>query len=179
MPTVSISPVSLTSNEIITLCIAAYAAIISTFVLGWDAYKWLASGAKVDLSVSANMYLVGNGVRDTNPYITITALNIGDLPTTITNLGGVYFDTWWSAYITRRKKQAFIITNPSQAQPIPYRFEVGAQWVGMTMQTAALTSMASSGYLFLILYTATGGRGQRVRLRIKQRATSPGSPGVS
>jgi hypothetical protein len=37
-------------DGLLTLGIAAYAAIISTFVLGWYAYKWLASGAKIDLS---------------------------------------------------------------------------------------------------------------------------------
>ena len=36
------------SSDFFTIAIAAYAAVISTFVLGWDAYKWLAAGAKVD-----------------------------------------------------------------------------------------------------------------------------------
>jgi hypothetical protein len=39
--------VGLTLNETLTLLIAAYAAAVSTFLLGWDAYKWLNEGPKV------------------------------------------------------------------------------------------------------------------------------------
>jgi len=51
-------------NELLTLGIAAYAAIISTFVLGWDAYKWLVSGPKIDLSASTGMKLFGGHIPD-------------------------------------------------------------------------------------------------------------------
>lgn len=100
MPTVATALYTFNANELLTLGIAAYAAVISTFVLGWDAYKWLASGAKIDVSASSGMLLVGGAVPDPNTYITLTALNVGDRPTTITNLGGMYFDSWWRAYVT-------------------------------------------------------------------------------
>jgi len=168
--TISSASYVFTANEILTLGIAAYAAIVSTFVLGWDAYKWLASGAKIDLSASSGMQMFGGLAPDPNTYISVTALNVGDRPTTITNIGGMYFDSWWHAHITRRKpKRAFIITEPSQAQRIPYRFDVGAQWIGMAIQTDDIVQMARDGYLFLILYTANGGRGKRVRLRIREK----------
>jgi len=157
-------------NELLTLGIAAYAAVVSTFVLGWDAYKWLVAGARVDLSASTGMQVVGGLDPDPNTYITVTALNVGDRPTTIINLGGMYFESWWRAYITRRKPAtAFIVTEPSQGQRIPYRFDVGAQWLGMTIQTEDIVQMAREGYLFLILYTATNGRGQRVRIKIRDK----------
>ncbi len=165
---VSISSTSyvLNPNELLTLAIAAYAAIVSTFVLGWDAYKWLASGARIDLSASMGMKVYGGVAPDDNIYISVTALNVGDRPTTITNMGGMYFDSWWRAYVSRRKpKQAFVITEPSQAQRIPYRFEVGEQWIGMAIQSDEIAQMAQDGYLFLILYTANGGRGNRIRIR--------------
>jgi hypothetical protein len=153
-------------NELFTLGIAAYAAIVSTFVLGWDAYKWLSSGAKIDLSVSMGMKIYGGLKPDSNTHIAITALNIGDRPTTITNLGGMYFDSWWSAYVTKRNhKQAFVIPEPSAVQRIPYRFEVGDQWIGTAIQTADSVSKARDGYLFLIIYTANGGRGKRIRVK--------------
>lgn len=159
-----------TPNELLTLGIAAYAAIISTFVLGWDAYKWLASGAKIDLSASTGMKIIGGAVKDPKTYISVTAYNVGDRPTTITNLGGMYFDSWWRAYITRRKpKEAFIISEPSQAQRIPYRFDVGDQWIGMTKQTEDIVDKAKNGYLFLILYTSGGGRGHWVRVKVQDK----------
>lgn len=170
MLTVATVPYMFNANELLTLGIAAYAAVISTFVLGWDAYKWLASGAKIDVSASSGMLLVGGAVPDPNTYITLTALNVGDRPTTITNLGGMYFDSWWRAYVTRRRpKQAFIITQPSQGQPIPYRFEVGSQWIGMALQTDDIVQMAKNGYLFFILYTASTGRGHRARVQIREK----------
>ena len=156
-----------TPKDLWTLGIAAYAAVVSTFVLGWDAYKWLATGPKIQVSASTGMKLLGGAVEDPKTYVSITAANVGDRPTTITNLGGMYFESWWGAYIRRRKPSAaFIITEPSQAQRIPYRFDVGAQWIGLADQTEDIEQKAKNGYLFLILYTTHGGRGHRVRVRI-------------
>jgi hypothetical protein len=54
------------ANELLTLGIAAaYAAAVSTFVLGWDAYKWLASGPKIDISASTGMKIFG-GLKPDN-----------------------------------------------------------------------------------------------------------------
>jgi len=107
---------------------------------------------------------------DPKTYISVTAVNVGDRPTTITNLGGMYFDSWWSAYVVRRKpSKAFIITEPSQAQRIPYRFEVGDQWIGNAVQTDEIVEWAKDGYLFLILYSASGGRGHRARVKIREK----------
>jgi hypothetical protein len=166
----SVAPYVFNANELLTLGIAAYAAVVSTFVLGWDAYKWLTSGPKVGLSVSMGMQLFGGPVPDPKNYISVTAYNVGDRPTTITNLGGIYFDSWWRAYITPRKfSRAFIINQPSQAQRIPYRFEVGDQWIGLTEQTDDIIQLAKDGYLFLILYTSGGGHGHRIRVKVKEK----------
>lgn len=157
-------------KDLWTLGIAAYAAVVATFVLGWDAYKWLAAGPKIELSASTGMQILGGAVPDPKTYVSITAYNVGDRPTTITNLGGMYFDSWWRAYVKRRRpSKAFIVTQPSQAQRIPYRFEVGDQWIGLADQTEDIVHMAKNGYLFLILYTTHGGRGHRVRLKIREK----------
>ena len=177
MPTVSAAQYAFNANELLTLGIAAYAALVSTFVLGWDAYKWLASGAKIDVSASSGVRVVGGLAKDPNTYISMTAVNVGDRPTTITNLGGMYFESWWRAYVIRRKAtKAFIITEPSQAQRIPYKFEVGARWIGMGIQDDSIVEMAKDGYLFLILYTSTGGRGHRVRIRISEKEVDENEP---
>lgn len=168
MSLISASPYAFNPNELLTLIIAAYAAVVSTFVLGWDAYKWIASGAKIDLSVSTGMRVFGGAIEDPNKYISVTARNVGDRPTTITNFGGVYFDSWWRAYVVRRKpSESFIVNQPSQTQRIPYRFEVGDQWIGLTDQADEIFQQAKEGYLFFILYTASGGRGHRVRVKVR------------
>jgi len=173
MALTSVAPYTFNPNELLTLGIAAYAAVVSTFVLGWDAYKWLASGAKIDLSASTGMKIFGGPITDPNTYISITAWNVGDQPTTITNLGGMYFDSWWRAYVTRRKpSETFIVNEPSQSQRIPYRFEVGDQWIGLVDQTDDIVQKARGGYLFLILYTARGGRGRRVRVKVRVKKSA-------
>ena len=162
-------PYHFTPNELWTLGIAGYAAIVSTFLLGWDAYKWLVSGAKLEVSAQSDMVMVGGGVKDKNTYVVITAYNVGDRPTTITNLGGMYFESWWRAYVVRRKpKESFIVSSPSAAQPLPYRFAVGDQWIGFALQ-GDMEQKARDGYLFLIVYSSSGGRGKRVRLKVKER----------
>jgi hypothetical protein len=133
-------------NELWMIGIAAYAAIVSTFVLGWDAYKWLASGARIELTASTGMKLAGGGKLDSKTYISVTAMNVGDRPTTITNLGILYYTSWWSAYARKRHwAEAFIIPQPSESQRIPYRFEVGDQWIGLTDQEEEIIATEEMG----------------------------------
>ncbi|TKJ79224.1 hypothetical protein PkoCFBP13504_20810 [Pseudomonas koreensis] len=173
MALASVAPYAFNTNELLTLGLAAYAAVVSTFVLGWDAYKWLASGAKIDMSATTGMRVFGGPVEDPNTYVSITAWNVGDQPTTITNLGGMYFDSWWRAYVTRRRpSETFIVNQPSQSQRIPYRFEVGDQWIGLADQTDDIAQKATGGYLFFILYTAKGGRGHRVRVKLREKKSA-------
>lgn len=164
----TLEPHTFNSNELWTLGIAAYAALVSTFVLGWDAYKWLASGPRIDLSASMDMKQAGGGVVDPKTYISVTAYNVGDQPTTITNLGGLFFKSWWGAHIRRRKiDQAFVVNQPAAGQPLPYRFEIGDRWLGLLEQTKDIEAMARDGYLFMVLYTARGGTRVRVKWREK------------
>jgi hypothetical protein len=164
----------MTTNEIWTLGIAGYAAVISTFVLGWDAYKWLDSGPKVQLTASTGMQIVGGFQVDPNTYLSVTAVNLGDRATTITNLGFLYYGSWLKAKLRRNKPdKAFIIPSPSQAQAIPYRFEPGAQWIGLAEQDDDVMQMIKEGYLFVVLYHSHGGEGVRHRLTAKERLSSP------
>ena len=81
----------LSPKELLTLGIAAYAAIVSTFVFGWDAYKWLHQGAKISFYAQTGMKLMGGGAIDPKTYISLTAVNLGDRATTITNMGFLYY----------------------------------------------------------------------------------------
>lgn len=162
----------LTLNETLTLVIAAYAAVVSTFVFGWDAYKWLNEGPDVRIAAQTGMKIVGGGQIDPRTYVSVTAVNYGDRATTITNMGFLYYKTWFGAYIRRKRPdQAFVVTTPSQAQVLPYRFEAGAQWIGMADQTEDVDQMIRDGYLFVLLYCSTAGKGIRVRLNRKEHST--------
>lgn len=162
----------MTTIEIWTLGIAGYAAIISTFVFGWDAYKWFHTGPEVRLTASTGVKMVGGGQIDPNTYVSVTAVNLGDRATTITNLGFVYYKSRFKALFRRNHPdKAFIITSPSQAQPIPYRFEAGAQWIGLARQGEDLKQMIRNGNLFVVLYHAHGGQGVRYKLTLREFAS--------
>ncbi len=162
----------LTLDETLTLIIAGYAAVVSTFVLGWDAYKWLNEGPKIRITAQTGMKIMGGGQIDPKTYVSLTAANYGDRATTITNMGFLYYTTWFNAYLRRnRPNQAFIIPTPSQAQVLPYRFETGAQWIGMAVQDEGVDRMIRDGYLFAVLYCSTSGKGIRARLNRKEHST--------
>ena len=162
----------LTLNETLTLTVAAYAAIVSTFVLGWDAYKWLNEGPKVRITAQTGIKIVGGGQIDPKTYVLVTAVNYGDRATTITNMGFLYYTTWFNANLRRnRTDKAFFITTPSQVHVLPYRFEAGAQWIGMADQSDDVDQMIREGYLFVLLYCSTSGKGIRVRLNRKEHST--------
>ena len=159
-------------KETLTLVIAAYAAVVSTFVLGWDAYKWLNQGPKVRITAQTGMKLLGGSQVNPNTYVSVTAVNYGDRATTITNMGFIYCKSWFKAFLPRnRPDQAFIITSPSQGQDLPYRFEAGAQWIGLAGQTKDIDQMIREGYLFVLLYCSTAGKGIRVRINRKEHKT--------
>lgn len=162
----------LSLNESLTLAIAAYAAAVSTFVLGWDAYKWLNQGPKLKVTAQTGMKIVGGGRVDPKTYISATVVNYGDRATTLTNMGFLYYKSWFNAYLRRnRADQALIVTTPSLAQVLPYRFEAGAQWIGMADQDEGIDRMIREGYLFAVIYSSTSGKGTRQLLTRKEHST--------
>ena len=67
-------------------------------------------------------------------------------------MGFLYYESWFKAYLRRKRAdQAFIITTPSQVQVLPYRFEAGAQWIGMADQDEDVDRMIREGYLFAVI----------------------------
>lgn len=124
------------------------------------------------MTASTGMKMVGGAQVDPNTYVSVTAVNLGDRATTITNLGFLYYDSWLGAMVRRSSPaKAFIITTPSPAQMLPFRFEAGAQWIGMALQGDDLVEMIRDGYLFVVLYHSHGGSGVRFRLKLKEFAT--------
>lgn len=162
----------LSLSESLTLVIAGYAAIVSTFVLGWDAYKWLNQGPKLKVTAQTGMKIVGRGQIDPKTYVSATVVNCGDRATTLTNMGFLFYESWFKAYFRRnRADQAFIITTPSDVQVLPYRFEAGAQWIGMADQDESVDRMIREGYLSAVIYSSTSGKGTRQLLARKEHST--------
>ena len=74
--------------------VAWWGAIVATFVLLWDIYKWKTAGPRIRFIVRSGMIIVGDPDREGQTFISAEATNIGDRPTTITNLVVQHYKTY-------------------------------------------------------------------------------------
>jgi len=79
--------------NIITNIAAWWGAVIATFVIIWDIYKWTHSGPIINVTASPNMQAVGNfsNRESDKDYISIIVTNTGNIKTTITHLVVFYY----------------------------------------------------------------------------------------
>ena len=122
-------------------------------MLGWYEYKWLNDGPKVRITAQNGMKVVGGRQIDPKTYVSVTAVNYGNNTTMITNMGFLYYTTWFNVNLRcNRTDKAFINTTFSSALVMSYRFEAGAEWIGMADQIDDVNQMIREGYLFVQLY---------------------------
>ena len=133
-----------------TYIIALYAAVVATLVLLWDIYKWRASGPRIILAISPNMKIHGDP-RYPHTYITVEAINKGNLPTTITKLAVQNYRNRFFK-ILRIPKASFIIAASGLSDPLPHVLESGKVWHGLVHQNEETEQMAKEGLLFCELY---------------------------
>ena len=134
-----------------TTFIAWWGAILSSLVLFWDIYKWWSSGPKIRFIVQTGMESIDMPRFDGKTLILANVTNYGEQPTTITNLGLLYYRSIWSL-IRKRPDQAFIIPNPNTDFPLPFQLKQGSVWAGITVQDDQITEMATKGKLYCVLY---------------------------
>jgi len=135
-----------------TLVIAAWGAILSTVVFLWDIYKWRTAGPRLRFSVTANMKRVDMDRPGDKgeTIIAVKATNYGDRPTTITNIGYLYYrDRRW---IPREPDKKVILTNPKWPQRPPFELKPGSRWMVSLDQTAEIEQMSREGKLFFLLF---------------------------
>lgn len=125
---------------------AWWGASVATLVLGWDVFKWARRGARVSFRVQANMQVLGGHPKDERTYISLRATNHGDTPTTIENMGFIYYKHWWRRMLGRRDQQ-FVVSNPGGDFPLPHILPPGAIWDGRAIQDSRTEEMAASGVL--------------------------------
>ena len=134
-----------------TTLIAWWGAILSSLVLFWDIYKWWSSGPKIRFTVQTGMESINMPGFDGKTLILANVTNYGEQPTTITNLGLLYYKSIWSL-IRKRPDQAFVIPNPNTDFPLPFQLKQGSVWAGITVQDDQITEMATKGKLYCVLY---------------------------
>ena len=127
---------------------AWWGAIVATVVFCWDIFKWFRAGPRLRVRTSTNMQLVNEaGTTGPEKYISISAVNIGDAPTTVTHLFLTYYASRTRRWL-RRPTTEMIVPQPRLAQPLPKFLPVGETWGGVIRQTPELEKMLDEGLLY-------------------------------
>lgn len=141
--------------------VAAYAAILSTFIAIWEFLRWQSRNA-VSFTCHPNMILVPSSEKKT--YIVAELINKGQTQTIITNLGLYHWDKWHHRFF-RKKWKNFIVKQDS----IPSTVQPGAIWKGMFIQDQEIERMASEGYFYVVVFHSMAKDGVKKRVKISNK----------
>lgn len=141
----------ITIDNLIVLFIALYGAVLSTFVLFWDIYKWKSSGPKIMGEIQTNMIGVNVQGSNSDKKITVNLSNNGDKPTTINSLNLLYYKSSLTRIIQKPQK-TFFVPIPSQSHPIPHLLNTGTTWLGIIDQTNEIEKLAKDGILICTVH---------------------------
>jgi hypothetical protein len=115
---------------------AWWGAATGTLVLAWDVYKWSRRGAALLVEVSSDMLfhppMPGHSGDESHVLVTVT--NVGDQPTTLTNMAGFWYRTRWQRLIRRPEKKFVALPLPITGQTIPHVLKPGERWMGAVSQ---------------------------------------------
>lgn len=147
--------------------VAAYAAVVSTLVAVIQIYKWSIEGARLRSNVIGDAETFG-AIKAATDLSIITVTNVGDRTTTITHLALAYWPTWYNQAMNR-KGRAFLVSFHSEfpGQDLPYRLEVGTQWMGAARHNEEFKTLARSGRLYFHVYHSGAKKPHSARIRIK------------
>jgi hypothetical protein len=128
------------------------------------------------MSANAEMILIpADPVRGKDAkYISVRVRNTGTAATTITNLCLVTYDTWWAR---KRGKWSSggVIKEPSPGQRIPFKLEIGAEWMGLAAQNDELDRKIATGNLWCEVYHSWSTQPVRARVQAARSRTSTAS----
>lgn len=149
--------------------VAIYAAIVATGALALEVRRWFESGPRIKVRIQPNMVMVGG--RQTNEnFLVATVRNRGNVATTITTMGMIYYpNAFWR--IIRQKGNHFVVPHPGvdgMPSSVPHVLEPGTQWTGLVNKTANESQSGiadwEDGNLLVEVYTSDRDRPYRVRV---------------
>ena len=152
-----------------TEIVAWWGAVLATIVFLWDIYKWWTVGPKLRVSVQTGMESINMPQYEGKTLILVNVSNYGDRPTTITNLGYLYFTTFWKR-ARHRPDKAAIVPNPSDTQRLPFELKQGNLWSGIAIQDEQVTAWAKEGLLYCVLYHSHSERPIYRRVVVHERS---------
>ncbi len=151
-----------------TKLVAWWGAILSTVVFLWDIYKHRTAGPRLRFTVQTGMETLNMPMYEGKTVILANVTNLGDRPTTITNLGYLYYE---KRKFFRKKKpdKAFVVPSPSSAQQLPFELKPGVLWSGIAIQDSQIEKWATTGILDMILYHSHANKPMRQRVVMRKR----------
>ena len=154
--------------------IAAWVGAVSGLsAILWDFYKWKTSGPKLRVSANPGMKMLSRNppAKDDRDYLTIFVRNTGTTKTTITTISLVTYESWWAR---RRLKpsEGGIVPEPL-GKNIPYKLDVGEEWVGSIEQNKYVEDMLRTGKMWGEIYHSWSKRPAQVRIIPKDTPRRP------
>lgn len=131
----------------VTDLVAWWGAVIATLILVWDIIKWKKTGTKLRLSVSSGMKVANDPELEEDDFIMIIVTNVGDRPTTITQVALKFYNNRWRNLINRPTQQFIIPTFALKEKPLPHVLGVGLEWMELFKQDLEIEEMARTGIL--------------------------------
>jgi len=127
---------------------AWWGATIATLALIWNIVVAIRSGARIKVRVNPNMMVYPRQpITEDKTYISVTAVNCGTSPTTITHFCGYYSLSWRD--LIRGKRQQFIVNaHPALGKQLPCKLAPGEKWSNMADQNNILKD-CPSGFIYL------------------------------
>jgi hypothetical protein len=156
------------SNITVTDLLAVWGAFVATLVLLWDIYKWKTSGPQISFRASPNMNIHGDPrFPNDKVFIVSEAVNNGDRPTTITNLGYRYYNNWFNRLL--RKPSSKAVIGNTVLKPIPFVLEPGTVWRGVAdqEQLKQKAGITEKGILIFELDLSHSKRRKEARVRME------------
>jgi hypothetical protein len=136
--------------NIITNIAAWWGAVVATFVIIWDIYKWKHSRSIINITASPNMTTFGeipDHPRD-KKYISVEVTNTGAQKTTITHLLSSHYKSLIFKLIKKTDKNYVVLTPAFLAPKLPHILEPGERWLGGIEQNDELEKLSRNGFLY-------------------------------
>ena len=143
-----------------TAALAIYAAIISTGALALEFRRWFESGPRLSIRLMSAAQIIGGWGDDDWSYISVRVANLGDRPTTLTNMALLEFRSIFHRWLRRQSYSAIVIRPEAYGgATLPYVLAPGTEWSGTIRYSHDLKRRALSGHLFVGIYGSHGPRG--------------------
>ncbi len=148
--------------------VAAYAAVLSTYIAVAEFFKWRNKNA-IKLTCNANMLFIPS--HDKKKYVVANVVNKGETQTTITHFIGYYWPNHWNRLVHRKSKKAFIINSGN----LPIVVQPGEQWMGQALQSQEIEDMALNRLLYIGVIHTMGKKEILKRIKIQKDTANSGS----